>query len=145
MTRLFAALFLIAGESVLAQELEPRAYSPSPIGTKFVLAGFGGSEGGILFDPSLDVANVEADLQVVTAGFGYTFPLAGRQARVLAVFPSAWGTIGGEVDGQAQTQEVSGLVFPQGRPRWRRQAHGSPPLCPCTILLDSNSRAARNP
>jgi hypothetical protein len=113
MTRLLAALLLLAGESALAQELEPRAYSPSPIGTTFVLAGFGGSEGGILFDPALEVENVEADLSVLTAGFGYTFPLAGRQARVLAVFPSAFGSIEGEVDGQAQTQEVSGLVDPR--------------------------------
>jgi hypothetical protein len=36
-----------------AQELEPRAYSPSPVGTTFLLGGFGRSEGGILFDPSL--------------------------------------------------------------------------------------------
>jgi hypothetical protein len=113
MIRILAVLFLIGGESALAQELEPRAYSPSPIGTKFILAGFGGSEGGILFDPSLDVAHVEADLQVVTAGFGYTFPIAGRQARVLAIFPSAWGTIAGEVDGQPQIQDVSGLVDPR--------------------------------
>jgi hypothetical protein len=72
-----------------AQELEPRAYTPSPIGTTFVLSGFGRSEGGILFDPSLDIANVEADLWIATPGFGYTFGLAGRQARLLAVFPIA--------------------------------------------------------
>lgn len=46
------------------QELEPRAYSPAPIGTKFVLAGFGGSKGEILLDPSVDVENVQADLFV---------------------------------------------------------------------------------
>jgi hypothetical protein len=113
MKRLLLASFLLMGESARAQELEPRSYSPSPVGTTFVLAGFGGSKGGILFDPSLDLEDVEADLHVVTTGFGYTFSLAGRQARLLAVFPSAWGTIAGEVDGEVQTQEVSGLVDPR--------------------------------
>jgi hypothetical protein len=106
------ALVLVV-ESALAQELEPRAYSPSPIGTSFFLAGFGGSKGAVLFDPAIDVDNVEADLHVVTAGFGHTFALGSRQARLLAVFPSAWGTIAGEVGGQTQTQEVSGLVDPR--------------------------------
>ena len=43
-----------AARAAGAQELEPRAYSPAPIGTSFLLAGFGRSEGGIMFDPSLD-------------------------------------------------------------------------------------------
>jgi hypothetical protein len=38
------------------------------VATTIVLAGVGGSKGGILLDPSLDVANVEADLTIVTTG-----------------------------------------------------------------------------
>ena len=95
------------------QELEPRAYQPSPVGTTFVLGGFGKSEGGILFDPSLDIDNVQADLWIATIGFGHTFRLAGRQARVLAVFPTAWGTIAGDVHEQQQRQSLGGLVDPR--------------------------------
>jgi Putative MetA-pathway of phenol degradation len=96
-----------------AQELEPRAYSLSPIGTTFVLTGFGKSEGGILFDQSLDVDNVRADLWIASPGFGYTFPLAGRQARLLAVFPIAWGAVAGDVSQQPQQQDLSGLADPR--------------------------------
>src|SRR5262245_48218085 len=80
------ALVLATGTSN-AQELEPRAFSPSPIGTTFVLGGFGRSEGGILFEPALDIDNVQGDLWIATVGAGHTFGLAGRQARALAVFP----------------------------------------------------------
>jgi hypothetical protein len=59
---------LISADSASAQELEPRIYAPAPVGTTIVLAGVDGSKGGILLDPSLDVANVEADLTIVTAG-----------------------------------------------------------------------------
>jgi small neutral amino acid transporter SnatA (MarC family) len=77
--------------SATAQELDPRAFAPTPIGTTIVLAGIGESTGGILFDPSVGVDDVNADLPIVTTGVGYTFGLAGRQARMLAVFPIAWG------------------------------------------------------
>jgi hypothetical protein len=83
------ALSLIDAGVARAQELEPMAYSPSPIGTTFVLGGFGRSQGAILLDPSLDVDDVQGDLWIATAGVGHVFGLAGRQARVLAVVPIA--------------------------------------------------------
>ena len=98
MNRVLIAVLLIAiGSAAQAQELDARAYSPAPVGTVVLLAGIGGSDGAVLFDPSTGIADVEADLGVVTTGFGYTFGLAGRQARVLAVFPSAWGRFDGVV------------------------------------------------
>jgi hypothetical protein len=104
---------LLMASTATAQELEPRAYLPAPIGTTIVLGGVGTSKGGILFDQTVDVADVEADLKIVITGVGYTFDFAGRQARVLAVFPIAWGTIGGEVGAQLQAQDLAGLVDPR--------------------------------
>jgi outer membrane putative beta-barrel porin/alpha-amylase len=96
-----------------AQELEPRAFSPSPVGTTFVLGGFGRSAGGVLFDPALDIDNVQADLWIATVGAGRTFGLGGRQARVLAVAPIAWGSVAGHVHAQAQRQDLAGFVDPR--------------------------------
>src|SRR5262245_43712474 len=110
---LVAGLVALAARVAGAQELEPRAYSPAPIGTSFLLAGFGRSEGGILFDPSLDIDHVEADLWITTLGAGYTFALAGRQARVLAVVPIASGDITGEVGTHPQRQGLAGLADPR--------------------------------
>jgi hypothetical protein len=108
-----AAMLILVAASVAGQELEPRAYSPSPVGTTFVLTGVGRSEGGILLDPSLDVDNVRADLWIATPGFGYTFGLAGRQARLLAIFPIAWGRVAGDVGLQQQHQDLAGLADPR--------------------------------
>jgi ABC-type uncharacterized transport system ATPase subunit len=55
----------------------------------FILGGFGKSEGGVLFDPTLDIDNVQAELWIATAGVGRTFAIAGRQGKVLAVVPVA--------------------------------------------------------
>ena len=111
-TAALLSLLLLAGGAG-AQELEPRAFSPSPVGTTFVLGGFGKSEGGILFDPVLDIDNVQADLWVATAGAGHTFSLGGRQARILGVLPVAWGSVAANVHAQAQRQDLAGLVDPR--------------------------------
>src|SRR5262245_40969454 len=108
-----AAVALTGATAAAGQELEPRSYSPSPIGTTFVLGGFGRSQGPIVMDPSLDVSNLEGDLWVTTTGFGHVFGLAGRQARILVVAPIASGTIAGEVNGSAQRQPLTGFVDPR--------------------------------
>jgi len=120
MTRALAfvvVIVVIAGvpatSSVEAQELEPRSYTPAPIGTTIVLASAGGSKGDILFDPSLDLDDVKADLTIVTTGLGYTFNLAGRQARVVAVLPVAWGAVSAEVHQIPVRQNVGGLIDPR--------------------------------
>ena len=110
--RCLGALLLTIGVAH-AQELEPRSYSPSPVGTTFVLGGFGRSEGGILFDPSLDIDNVQADLWIATVGAGHIFDLFGRQSRVLAVVPIAWGAVVGDVHAHAQRQDLVGLADPR--------------------------------
>jgi hypothetical protein len=112
---LAVALALVLAASASAQELDPRAFAPAPVGTTIVLAGVGGSKGSILFDPSVGVADAQADLHIITTGFGYTFALAGRQTRVLAIFPMAWGDIAGAVGGQPQRQDLRGLADPRIR------------------------------
>ena len=116
MAPIVPAILLLASATVASgQELEPRAYGIAPIGTTIVLAGVGGTKGGILYDASIPVADVEADLAVVTAGFGYTFALAGRQARVLAVVPGAFGEIRGTASSVPQRQDLRGLTDPRIR------------------------------
>jgi hypothetical protein len=109
---LMAAVFEWPSESE-AQELEARAFSPSPIGVSFLIAGAGRSEGAFVLDPASSVSDVEADISFVTLGGGYTFDLFGRQTRILAVFPYAWGDISGESGGVRQTLPLDGLTDPR--------------------------------
>ena len=121
-------LVFLAPRHIGAQELEPRAYSPAPVGTTFVIGGIGRSQGAILLDPSLDVDNVQGDLWVATLGAGRVFNLAARQARILAVFPVAWGAITGDVGHQHERQNLAGLVDP--RFKLSIALRGGPALCP---------------
>src|SRR5262245_342459 len=66
-------LVLFSASFVYAQQLEPRAYSPSPVGTSFLAVGFTRSSGGVTFDPTVPIADVQATLYATFIGVGRTF------------------------------------------------------------------------
>jgi hypothetical protein len=97
------------GGAAWSQELEPRAYSPAPIGTNFALAAYGYSTGEVLTDPSLPVQNVDAQLNAGVAGYGRTFGILGHQASVVLVAPYVWGDVSGDVFEDSRTVSRSGI------------------------------------
>ena len=88
-----------------AQDLEPRAYAATPIGTMFVVLAVGRSSGGVFFDPSLHVEDVQATLGAATFGLGYTFDLFSRTALIVGTMPYARGTASGSI--QESTREAT--------------------------------------
>jgi hypothetical protein len=80
-----------------AQQLEPRSYSPSPVGANFAAVGYGYSTGGVLFDPSIPVTNAHADINATSLGYGRTFGFLGKQGLITIGIPYAWGILTGEV------------------------------------------------
>jgi hypothetical protein len=125
---------LAAVPAATGQELDARHFSPAPIGTTFVITGVGESEGAIVLDPSLDVENVHADLDIVTAGFGRVFAMGDRQARVLVVAPHADGVIAGDVGSAPQTAQLDGFVDP--RIKLTVGLRGAPALAPAELARE---------
>src|SRR5512134_4006927 len=58
-----------------AQDLEPKAYSASPVGAAFLVVGLARSTGSILTDPTVPVKDVEATINAAPLAAGYTFGL----------------------------------------------------------------------
>jgi hypothetical protein len=111
-----ALLLLIAGAATLrAQQLEPRAYSPSPIGTNFFGVGYLFMHGGATLDPSVPIENVKGKINSVAPYWGRAFGLAGRLAQVTVGVPYAWGTVTGDVAEVTQSVRRSGFGDPQLR------------------------------
>lgn len=92
-------LFLGAAIATTAagQEMEPRAYSPAPRGTQFVLLTYGHQSGDVLLDASLPLQDVSIKFNMASVAYGRTFNLAGRQANVAVLAPYLWGTAQGTV------------------------------------------------
>ena len=101
---------ILMGPVTRAQELEPRAYSPNPVGANFAVSGYGYTSGGVLFDPSLPFSDVEARLNNAVLGYGRTFGLFGRGATALLAVPYVWGDISGNVGEDRQAISRSGLA-----------------------------------
>ena len=108
LTALGAVGLLSAG--AMAQDLEPRAYSASPVGTRFAGVGFGRSSGDITFDPAVPITNVQGTFYTPVVGLGTTFGFFGRQALVTAGVPYAWGNVSGDVGEQKGSVYRSGLA-----------------------------------
>ena len=81
----------------LGQEMEPRAYSPAPVGAQFVLLSYGYQSGDVLLDSSLPLKDVSIKFNAASVGYGRTFSLGGRQTNVAVLFPYLWGTAKGTV------------------------------------------------
>jgi hypothetical protein len=91
------ALSTILWSNVLAQEMEPRAYSRAPVGTQFVLVTYGYQTGSVLTDASLPLADVKVKLHPSAFGYGRTFGLARKQASASFLIPYVKGTVSGSV------------------------------------------------
>jgi len=92
-----------------AQEIEPRAFSPSPVGVTFALVGAGQSTGGILTDPSLPVDDVDAEINAGVLGLGRSFGLFGRLTTVAIAQPYLSAQFDGTLDGEPAARSLSGF------------------------------------
>jgi len=102
-------LALLFSATAAAQDLEPRAYSASPVGTTFAVVGFARSSGDITFDPGVPITDVHGTFYGPAIGLGQSFNFFGRQALITTGVPYAWGNVSGNVGEQRGSVYRSGL------------------------------------
>ncbi len=96
---LLATLFglLLYMGNVSAQELEPRSYSASPVGTNFIGVGYSRLSGDVLTDPSLPITHVQAEINTYALSYVRTFGMAGHLASLGFALPYVDGNLSGSV------------------------------------------------
>jgi hypothetical protein len=105
-----AALALAAASSsVNAQELNPAAYTPSPIGVNVVTLASGYNRGDLAFDPSGPIDEAKAEITASTLGYIRTLSVAGRSANVALIVPYVVGDLEGLYIGEPASAHRSGL------------------------------------
>jgi hypothetical protein len=100
----------IAVASAGAQDMEPKAYSASPVGANFLVAVYSSSTGGVVIDPTLPVTDVHATVRGLAVATGHTFNLFGDLALATVALPYAWADLSGKVQEQAAAVSRSGLA-----------------------------------
>jgi hypothetical protein len=100
---------VLAASAAAAQEMEPRAYSPSPVGMSYVVVSSSWSSGSVIFDPTLPITDVHANVDGITVAVGHTFDLFGRLGQISAALPYVRGDLTGQIQEQAASTSRSGL------------------------------------
>jgi hypothetical protein len=106
---------LLAASTIHAQELVPRAYWPSPVGTNVVVLSYQYSGGDVVVDPSLPVTGVDSSIDYLQLSYLHSFALAGRTATASIIQAVADGTTQGFFQGQAFTRRTVGASDTIGR------------------------------
>ena len=110
--RVFRALLAIAfaAAPVSAQELEPGAYTVSPVGNNLLNVGYVFNGGDVAFDPSLPIEDGSATIHTATIAYGRSVDLAGRSATLLVAVPIVGGHLEGLYLGERAVADRKGLA-----------------------------------
>lgn len=101
-----------AGGLARAQSIEPRAYSPAPVGVNFVIVGYARSWGGVSFDTSLPLTDPKLRIDGPILAYARTLDLWGKSGKIDVILPT--GRLSGRAlyQGAPVQREVSGLGDP---------------------------------
>src|SRR4249919_3188722 len=92
------AVGVMGARGAIAQQLEPRAYSNLPVGLNFLIAGYAYSQGDVLLDPSLPVANASAKVNALVLGYLRSLDFWGNSASIALVLPYARVSASGDLE-----------------------------------------------
>lgn len=110
LTILVLVLVPVSGAS--AQDLEPRAFAPAPIGMNFVALGYGYADGNVIFDSALPAEDVTGQVHNANLGYLHTLNFFGATAKLGTVVPYAWGDWKGIWLDQPAEAKRTGLADP---------------------------------
>jgi len=106
---------VIQCSTALAQDLEPRAYSNSPTGLSFLIAGYGYAEGTVLTDPSVPLENVSNNTHAAVVAYATTLNVLGKSAKFDVIVPYVSLAAKGLVLGLPHERFVTGFADPAFR------------------------------
>ena len=119
---------VLAQAPTFAQEMEPKAYSASPIGANFLVTSYTWSTGSVVSDPTLPVSDVRAGVHGLVVGLGHTFNAFGNLGLATAAMPYVLADVTGKVFEQRTAITRSGLA--DARFKMSVNLRGNPAMSP---------------
>lgn len=123
---LLAAFCLLLAADSTAQELDPRAYTPVPVGGNLLISTLTYQDGEVLLDPTLPITDLSARLGIATVGYARTFSFLGRYANVGFGLP--WARLEAEGNVFEERREVTRTGLGDARVRLAVNLLGAPAL-----------------
>jgi hypothetical protein len=106
---------LCVAAGVLAQDVEPRRWTPFPVGTTVFAVGVLRGEGDVAFDPLLKLTDTTVETTATEVSVIHAFDLFGQTARVDVRLPQQHVRWKGLLDGAPRIRDVRGLADPRVR------------------------------
>jgi hypothetical protein len=107
--------WMLCLDSAWALDLEPRRWTPLPLGTNVVGVGYGYTSGDVNFDPVLNVENAKVKADTVFLSHVNSFSLAGKLARFDVLVPWQRAQWDGLLNGQPASVLRTGFADPRFR------------------------------
>lgn len=105
-------VIFLAGTAV-AQDLEPRSFSQTPVGMNFVALFYGLAGGEVLFDQAVPITDAHGTVNTLGAAYVRTQGFFGASSKVKVVIPYAWGDWDGYLSGDYVSTSRTGFSDPQ--------------------------------
>ncbi len=102
-------LYFFLAATLNAQEMQPRAYFPAPVGISFFGISYSHNAGGLLLDPSLPVEDAHVVANSGTLSFVQSLGVLGRTAQALVIVPYVQADLTGGVAGTVESRYRSGV------------------------------------
>jgi hypothetical protein len=108
-------LTLIVGANTFAQDVEPRRWTPLPLGIHVLGGGYGHTNGEIFFDPLLQVEDVTVKINSFIIQYVQPFKLGNKLARLDVLIPYSTARWDGLLVGVPTTVKRNGFSDPRLR------------------------------
>lgn len=105
-------LILLSISRADAQDIQPRAYFPSPSGINVLTVGYSYSWGAMLFDKTIPIENVEGKIHSMSVSYSRSTALMGKAGRFDLALPVVSGNWEGDVLGNTESTDRFGLADP---------------------------------
>jgi hypothetical protein len=105
----------LVSNQAFAQDIEPRRWTPLPLGTNVLAAGYARTSGDVGFSPVLQIKETKVEADSVAVSYVRSFALAGKPARIDVLVPRDNARWDGLLSGEPASAHRVGLADPRLR------------------------------
>jgi hypothetical protein len=111
----FIIFFSICSCSINAQDIEPRRWTPMPLGVHVMAVGYASQTGTLYFDPALQIQDASVNVNVAVLQYFQPFKLGNKLARLDVLIPYSFAKWEGLLAGNPQSVSRNGFADPRIR------------------------------
>lgn len=118
MIRLVLSLLLVSwigASTAAAQDLEPRAYTNTPVGLNFLIAGYAYQTGDVVTDAAVPLEDGKVHVHNAVLAYARSFGLFGKSSKFDVIVPYGWASGSATVGGQQRDRYIDGFADPRFR------------------------------